>query len=98
MTDLLISDNGYDSIMVTVDYGLSKWIVLTLCTKKSLTSEFSAQLFINKVYSQFGLPDLMITDRETQFDAEFWTKLCKSLSIKHTMTTMFHPQANGGTE
>jgi hypothetical protein len=98
MTDLPTSSDGFDSIMVTVDHGLSKGIVLTPCTKKGLTSKFSAQLFIDNIYSRFGLPDLMMTDRGTQFDAEFWKELCKSLGIKHTMTTAFHQQANGGTE
>ena len=98
MTDLPLSEDGYDSIMVTVDHGLSKGIILSLCNKKGLTSEKMAEIFINDVFSHFGLPDKLMTDRGTQFDAEFFKELCRSLQIKPSMTTAFHPQASGGTE
>ncbi len=39
MTDLPMTEDGYDSIMVTVDHVLSKGIILSLCTKKGLNSE-----------------------------------------------------------
>jgi hypothetical protein len=97
MTDLPDSD-GFDSIMVTVDHGLSKGIVLTPCTKKGLTSEHTAQLFIDNIFSRFGIPDKIMTDRGVQFDADFFKELCRLLEIKPSMTTAFHPQANGGTE
>ena len=98
MTDLLTSMDGYDSIMVTVDHGLSKGAIFIPCNKKGLTSEHTAQLFIDNVYSRFGLPDKIITDRGTQFEATFFQEICKLLGIKSAMTTAFHPQANGGTE
>ena len=98
MTDLPLTENGHDSIMVTVDHGLSKGIVLTPTNKKGLDSEMTAQLFIDNVYSRFGLPNKLITDWGTQFDAEFFKELCWLLGIKPSMTTAFHPQANGGTK
>jgi hypothetical protein len=39
-----------------------------------------------------------MTDRGVQFDAAFFRELCAQLGIKPSMTTAFHPQANGGTE
>jgi transposase InsO family protein len=39
-----------------------------------------------------------MTDRGVQFDAAFFRELCAQLEIKPSMTTAFHPQANGGTE
>ena len=98
MTDLPMTEDGYDSIMVTVDHGLSKGIILSLCTKKGLNSERTAEIFINDVFSRFGLPDKLMTDRGTQFDADFFKEICRLLGIKTSMTTAFHPQANGGTE
>ena len=44
MTDLLPSD-GFDSIIVTVNHRLSKWVILTPCQKKGLTAEYTAHLF-----------------------------------------------------
>jgi transposase InsO family protein len=97
MTDLPLMD-GFDSIMVVVDHGLSKGIVAIPTTKLGLTAEKTAQLFIDNVYSRFGLPDNMMTDRGPQFDSQFFKELCSQLQIRSSMTTAFHPQANGGTE
>ena len=41
MTDLPPSE-GFDSIMVTVDHGLSKGVILTPCSKTGLTAEHMA--------------------------------------------------------
>lgn len=98
MTDLPTADNGSDSIMVIVDHGLSKGVVLIPTTKFGLTAERTAQLFLDHVYSRFGLPDSTLSDRGSQFESEFWQNLCKSLGIKSKLTTAFHPQTNGGTE
>ncbi len=101
MMDLPESE-GYDSIMVTVDHGLSKGVILTPCSKKGLTAEHTARLYIDNIYSRFGLPDKLISDRGPQFDSEFWKELCAALQIKHAMTTAmttaWHSQTNGGTE
>jgi len=97
MIDLPFS-NGFDSIMVVIDHGLSKGAVMIPTTKFGLTSEHTAQLFIDNVYSRFGLPDEILTDRGPQFDSEFWKTLCSNLGIRTKLTTAFHPQTNGGTE
>jgi len=95
MTDLPLSEG---SIMVVVDHGLSKGVILTPCNKTGLTAATTIRLYIDNVYSRFGLPDKMISDRGPQFDSAFWTEMCTALQIKHAMTTAFHPQTNGGTE
>jgi len=58
----LPSSEGFDSIMVIVDHGLSKGVILTPCSKTSLTASHTAQLYINNVYARFRLPDKMISD------------------------------------
>jgi len=98
MTDLPTADDGNDSIMVIVDHGLSKGVVLVPTTKLGLTAERTAQLFLEHVYSRFGLPDSALTNREPQFDSEFWQEQCKFLGIKSKLTTTFHPQTNRETE
>ena len=79
MTDLPTSEEGCNSIMVVVDHGLTKGMVLVLTTKLSLTAERTAQLYLDNVYSRFGLADSNLTDRGPQFDSEFWQELCKLL-------------------
>ena len=73
-------------------------MILTPCSKTGLTAEKSVDHFIDNIYSRFGLPDTIITDRGPQFDSQFFQELCKALGIKSNLTTAFHPQANGGTE
>ena len=91
MTDLPPSDDGFDSIMVIVDHGLSKGVILVPTNKFSLTSDKTAQLFIDNIYSRFGLPDSIISDRGPQFDLQFWKDLCTALGIESRLMTTFHP-------
>jgi transposase InsO family protein len=84
--------------MVVIDHGLSKGMVVVPTSKTALTADKTAQLFVDNVYSRFGLPDVIITDRGPQFDSKFFQELCKALGIRSNLTTAFHPQANGGTE
>ena len=60
ITDLPPAD-GFDSILVVVDQGLSKGVILLPCTK-TLTSEDTARLLLDNLYKQFGLPDKIISD------------------------------------
>jgi hypothetical protein len=62
MTDLPLLDDKFDSIMVVVNHGLSKRMVVIPTNKIGLTAEQTAQLFIDNIYSRFGLPDSTITD------------------------------------
>ena len=60
ITDLPPAD-GFDSILVVVDQGLSKGIILLPCTK-TLTSEDTARLLLDNLYKRFGLLDKIISD------------------------------------
>ena len=91
MMDLSESE-GFNSIMVIVDHGLSKGVILTPCSKTGLTAPHTAQLYIDNIYTHFGLPNKMISDHGPQFDSQFWKELCEALQIKHAMTTAFHPK------
>src|SRR5260370_34898484 len=72
MTDLPLSDDGFDSIKVVVNYGLSKGVILIPCNKKGLTAEETVILFNKNIYSHCGLPDKMLTNRGVQFDSELF--------------------------
>ena len=60
ITDLPIS-NGYDSIMVVVDHGLTKGVVFIPCNK-TIDAPGTAQLYYEHVYRRFGLPTKIISD------------------------------------
>jgi transposase InsO family protein len=96
ITDLPTS-NGYDSILVVVDQGLLKGVILCPCTK-TITSEDTAQLLLDNLYKWFGLPDKIISDRGPQFAAKSFRELLKLLGITSSLSTAYHPQSDGATE
>ena len=88
------SAEGHDSILVMVDQGLSKGVILIPCNK-TLTSEGTAQLLFENLYKRFGLPDKIISDRGPQFASIAFVKLLKLLGIKSALSTAYHPQTDG---
>ena len=96
ITDLPPVD-GHDSILVVVDQGLSKGVILIPCNK-TLTSEGTARLLLENLYKRFGLPDKIISDRGPQFASKAFIELLKLLGIKSALSTAYHPQTDGTTE
>jgi hypothetical protein len=96
ITDLPVSD-GSDALMVVVDHGSTKGAIFIPCNK-TVTAGGAAQLYFEKVYSRFGLPDKMISDRDPHFTSNLFQELGKLLGIKLAMSTAYHPQTNGETE
>ena len=96
ITDLPPADS-YDSILVVVDQGLSKGVILIPCNK-TLTSEDTARLLLENLYKRFGLPDKIISDRGPQFASKAFLALLKLLGIKSALSTAYHPQTDGTTE
>jgi hypothetical protein len=88
---------GYDSILVVIDQGLSKGVILCPCTKK-ITWEGTATLLCDNLFKRFGLPDKIILDRDPRFAAHAFQELLKLLNIKLNLTAAYHPQSDGATE
>ena len=96
ITDLPPS-SGFDSLLVMVDHGLTKGVILCP-TKKSVTAEGIATLFFYKVYLHFGLYDKIISDRGPQFASAFTKELGCLLNYDLSLSTAYHPQTDGETE
>ena len=73
ITDLPLSD-GFDSIMVMVDHGSMKGVILELCNK-TITAEQTGTILLNSLYKHFGLPDKAISDRGPQFASHAFREL-----------------------
>jgi transposase InsO family protein len=86
-----------DALMVVVDHGLTKGVVITPCAK-TLMEEGTGEILLNQVYKRFGLPDSIISDRDPQFTAKAFQELLKLLGVKSQLTTAFHPQSDETTE
>ena len=96
ITDLPTS-SGFDSLLVVVDHGLTKGVILCP-TKKTITAEGVAALFFHKVYLRFGLYDKIISDRGPQFASAFAKELGKLLNYDLSLSTAYHPQSDSETE
>ena len=46
----------------------------------------------------YGVPEIVTTDRGSQFTSALWTQLLKTWGIKHICTTAYHPELNGMVE
>src|SRR5215813_9903742 len=90
-------DDGYDAILSIVDHGLTKGIILT-ATKKTATADDIAEILIKKVFSKYGTPDKIISDRDPRFAAKSMQKLYEKLNITSALSTTYHPQTDGTTE
>ena len=96
ITDLPLSD-GFDLILVVVDHGLMKGVILLPCNKTIMAEQVATLLFEN-LYKQFGLPDGIISDRGPQFAAHAFRELLKLLNVTSKLSMAYHPQTDGATE
>ena len=96
ITDLPTS-NGFDSLLVMVDHGLSKGIILCP-TKKTITTKGVATIIFRKLYTRFGLFNKIISDWGSQFAARFQKELRRILGYELALSSTYHPQTDGETE
>ena len=94
--DLPVVD-GWDSLLVVVDQGLTKGVILLHCAK-TITAEQVATLLLDNFYKRFGLPDKIISDWGPQFTSQLFKELLKLLEIKSALSIAYHPQTDRTTE
>jgi transposase InsO family protein len=81
------------------------WVVVDCFTKmahfiplKEKTATYVAKQFVTHIWRAHGLPDDIVSDRDTAFTSKFWTEIMRCLGVKQRMSTAFHPQTDGQTE
>ena len=95
--ELPTSRRGSDQAMIVVDK-LSK-LVQIIAMKKTDGAREAATLFLDRwVCSGKGLPEYLISDRDSRFTSTFWNTLMERLRIKLIMSTARHQQTNGQAE
>ena len=87
---------GFDSIMTTVDRLTKRVHFSPTYTKAS--AEDIAHLFIDNIVRLHGLPQSIVSDRDSKFTSAFWAALMSALHISRDMSTANHPQADGQSE
>ena len=96
ITNLPLSAS-FDSVMVVVNHGLIKGVILAPCFKTIDTAGI-AQLFFDFVFKQFGLHNTLISDHGPQFASAFTKELACLLKYNICLSTAYHPQMDGQTE
>ncbi|GJT71525.1 putative nucleotidyltransferase, ribonuclease H [Tanacetum coccineum] len=81
-------------ILVVVDY-VSKWVE----TKALPTNDAQVVVkFLRKLFSRFGVPKALISDRGTRLCNSHLEKTLKKYGVTHRLTTPYHSRTSGKTE
>jgi len=80
---------GYSVIFVVVDR-LTKYAHF-MAVKHPYTAASIAQLFMDNVVRLHGLPQSIVSDRDTIFVSAFWKELFKLYRVKLALSTTYHP-------
>ena len=77
------TEDGYHYILTAIDRATRYPIAVPL--KSTETTEVW-QKFQDNWISTFGVPDLLISDRGSQFTSSFWAERCKMFGIRCSTT------------
>ena len=87
---------GFRSILVVVDK-FSKYVVFIPAPSESLAEE-AARIFFSNVVKHFGMPEDIVSDRDTRLTGRFWVELFKMWGTECKFSTTNQPQTDGQTE
>jgi Integrase core domain len=87
--------SGYTHLLTIIDRS-SRWPEAVPIT--STTAAASASAFFHHLFSRFGVPAVITSDRSVQFTASLWSSMCQLFTIHHLQTPAYHPQENGAIE
>ncbi|MCO5614527.1 hypothetical protein L7F22_068810 [Adiantum nelumboides] len=82
-------------IIVATDY-LTKWVEAK-ATKKN-DAKTTAQFLYENIFTRYGLPIEIVSDRGTHFINEVIEQLLDEFMVIHRKSAPYHPQANGQAE
>ena len=88
--------NGFDCITTYVDR-LSRRVHF-VTSKETDTAVDVANSFFSNIFKHHGMPDSIVSDRDTKFTSKFWTSLMKLCGVKLKMSSSRHPQTDGSSE
>ena len=69
---------------------LTNQVHLTPITVKTKTTDL-AWFYIRDIVRLHGMPESIVSNRDSKFTSRFWHKLHRSLGMKLLMSTLFHP-------
>ena len=85
------SRKGNQYLLVIVDY-CSKWV--ELFPMREAKSPKIASLLIEEIFTRWGTPKYLVSDRGAQFTSHLLTQICQQWGVVQKLTTAYHPQTN----
>lgn len=92
----LPKSKGFEVIWVLVDRFSRYGHFLPL--SHPISAKGLASVFFEQIYRLHGLPETIVSDRDSLFLSEFWQSLFKLSGTRLHMSTAYHPQSDGSTE
>lgn len=92
----LPKSQGFEVIWVVVDR-FSRYAHF-VALQHPISAKGLAQTFFDNIYKLHGLPESIVSDRDSLFLSEFWQNLFKICGTRLCMSTAYHPQSDGCTE
>jgi hypothetical protein len=92
----LPKSNKFNSILVVIDKFTKFGHFIHV--KHPFTTSSIAQVFMDNVYKNHGLPQVIISDRDKIFISNFGKQLFKLADTTLNLSSSYHPQTDGQTE
>ena len=86
---------GNKYILIVADY-FSKWVEAFPMPNQEASTV--ADLLVKEVVCRFGVPLLIHSDQDRNFESAVFTEMCQMLGMYKTRTTPYHPQSDGMVE
>jgi len=92
---LAVTPEGNKYILLLVD-SLTKWPEAFSMPNQS--AKAVADVLYSQIFTRFGPPVSLITDRGQNFRSTLVSELCKRFNVTRTFTSSYHPQTNSQVE
>jgi len=92
----LPESDGYTKIWVIVDRFSKMAYFIPLRTEEHIKE--LALTFVKEIWPLHGLPESIVSDRDTRFTSKSWTSLIQLLQVKLNLSTAFRPESDGQTQ
>ena len=87
---------GYDYLLVVINHFMSQVHLIPTTTR--ITAKEVVWLFFIEIVRLHGVPESIVSDRDTKFTSIFWKELHQLMGTKLLMSMAFHPQTDSATE
>ncbi|EJD38758.1 DNA/RNA polymerase [Auricularia subglabra TFB-10046 SS5] len=95
LLDSMTRTGRFNMLCVIIDH-LSSMVHL-VPTRTTYTAKDMAEVIFEHVYKLHGLPERIVSDRDTLFTSVFWRNLHDLIGVELRMSSAYHPETDGAT-